>query len=264
MNLNMPWNSNKSAKGWTAPIEDVKQQIGQQVDHIVQVAAQVGSDVAHKATQVTSDAGSQAAEAARDLSGQALKHTQNAGSNAIAQAAAVAREVPKVARDIPGGASSVAQQVMDGAARLGREIRGVRVTRQPVPTKRGPDVIPGVALLAGIGSGLALMYFFDPAEGRRRRALLHDQLHKWSRIGRQTAVGKAHDVRNRTAGLAHEARKAVTARTGMDADMEQIASGSGSNTNGAGNGYGSTSDTEQTTEQSAERRIDQPQPSEVG
>jgi len=242
MNMTMPWNK-KANNGWTAPIEDVKQQIGQQVDHLVQMAAQVSRDVAQQATQVASDAGSQTAGAARDLSGQALKVTQDAGA-----------QVASVARDVPGGATSLLQQVMGGASKLGREARAIRVTREPA--QRGPDVIPGVALLAGVGSGLALMYFFDPGEGRRRRALLHEQLHKWTRIGRQTAVGKAHDVRNRTVGLAHEARKVVTARTGMDPDMEEIASGSSSHTEGGSNGYGNTADTEQQTEQ----RTHQPQP----
>ena len=246
MNLTMPWNANKPAKtGWMAPIEDAKQNIGHQVDRLVQVAAQVSRDVAQQATQVTTDAGSQAADAARELSGQALKVTQGAGAQAVT-----------VARDVPSGASSLAQQIKDGAAQLGREIRAIRVTRQPAPAQRGPDVMPGVALLAGVGSGLALMYFFDPGEGRRRRALLREQFTKWSRIGRQTAIGKAHDVRNRTVGLAHEARKAVTSRTGMDADMEEIASGSSSHANGT-NGYGSTAESqEQTTS-------DQPQHSGV-
>lgn len=256
MKLTMPWNNNKRANsGWTAPIDEVKQQIGQQVDHLVQVAAQVGRDVAQQATQVTTDAGSQAAGAARDLSGQALKVTQGAG----AQAASVARDIPRVAREVPSGAGSLMQQVMDGAAQLGREVRAIRITRQPAPGTRGPDVMPGVALLAGVGGGLALMYFFDPGEGRRRRALLHDQFHKWTRIGRQTAVGKAHDVRNRTVGLAHEARKVVASRSGMDRDMEKIASGASSHTNGT-NGYGSTLE----SGEHAEQKSDQPQPTEVG
>ncbi len=251
MNL-MPWKNSKPANnGWTAPIEDVKQQIGQQVDHLVQV----GRDVAQQATQVTTDAGSQAAGAARDLSGQALKVTQGAG----AQAVSAARDIPRVAREVPSGAGSLGQQVMDGAAQLGREIRAIRITRQPAPAQRGPDVMPGVALLVGVGGGLALMYFFDPGEGRRRRALLHDQLHKWTRIGRQTAVGRAHDVRNRTVGLAHEARKAVTSGSGMDPNMGEIASGSSAHTNGA-NGYGSTTE----SGEQAAQRSDQPQPSEVG
>jgi hypothetical protein len=246
MNMTMPWNAQKPAKnGWSAPIDDVKQQIGQQVDHLVQVASQISRDTASQAATVTSDVGAQAATAARDLGGQALKVTQDAGG----QAAAVAREVP-------GGANSLLQQILNGAARLGREARAVRITREPPQQQKGPDVVPGIALLAGVGGGLALMYFFDPGEGRRRRALLRDQFTKWMRIGRETATGRAKDVRNRTAGLAHEAHKAVMSRSGMDHDMHEIASGSD------GNGYGYSSPTypEQPTSQTS----DQPLTSEVG
>ncbi len=107
-----------------------------------------------------------------------------------------------------------------------------------LPAQRGPDVRPGIALLAGFGGGLALMFFYDPDEGRRRRALLRDQLTKWTRIGRRKAEVTAKDVRNRTVGVMHEAQKAVTSRTGMGDDMTELAST---------NGYGSreTADVEQ-------------------
>lgn len=206
MNLTMPWNTTKQpTSGWTAPIEDAKQQIGQQIDHLAQVAAHVGRDVAHGAASITQDAGAQAAGVVRDLSTQTIKATQDAG----AQAAAVAREVPT-------GASSLAERALRGVAQLGRELRSVRVTREPAPTPRGPDIMPGVALLAGVGSGLALMFFFDPERGRQRRVLLRDQLMKWTRVGRKSAAGKAKDVRNRTVGVMYEARKAVVSKTGAE------------------------------------------------
>jgi hypothetical protein len=254
MNLAMPWNTSKPANnGWTAPIEDVKQQIGQQVDHLAQVAAQIGRDVAQQAAQVSAEAGSQAAGAARDLSAQAIKATQGAGS----QAAAVVREVPS-------GATSLLQQIMQGAAQFGREARSIRVTREPAPAPRGPDVLPGVTLLAGVGSGLALMYFFDPGEGRRRRALLREQLGKWTRVGRKTAAGKAVDLRNRTVGLAHEARKQVTSITGTTEAQDQPEE-SGAYTNGASGSNGHTYGVPiETGEQTAPDFANQPQTSEVG
>jgi hypothetical protein len=131
---------------------------------------------------------------------------------------------------------------------LGGEIRKVRITREPPLSSRGPDPRPGIALLAGFGGGLALMYFYDPEEGRRRRALLRDKLTKWTRIGRQTAEGTAKDVRNRTVGVMHEARKAVTSRTGMGEGMTELASANS-------NGY--TADAEQSP-------FTEPQPSNVG
>jgi hypothetical protein len=258
MNLTMPWNANKPANnGWSAPIDDVKQQIGQQVDNLVKVAAQVGHDVASQAGQASRDvaaqaahlgqeAGSTAASTARDLGGQALKTTQGASSQALS-----------VAREVPTGATSLAQQVIDGAANLGREIRAIRVTRQPAPAPKGPDVLPGIALLAGVGSGLALMYFFDPGEGRRRRALLRDQFRKWTRIGRETATGKAKDVRNRTVGVMYEAKKAVTSVTSDEsAETEEFATeprpySSPTGGNGQATGY-------ETTDQTTGRPVEQP------
>ncbi|MEO6349076.1 MAG: hypothetical protein ABIP53_00295 [Candidatus Limnocylindrales bacterium] len=199
MAINMPWTSRKaSSNGWSAPIEDVKQQIGQHLDHLAQVAAQVGRDVAEQAVQVTQDAGSQAAGAAKDLSGQAVKAGQSAGAQATG-----------VAKEIPVGAAALAQQALKGASQLGKDLRSIRVTREPAPAQRGPDVMPGIALLAGIGGGLAAMYFFDPERGPRRRLLLREQLTKWTRMGQQAASSKAADLRSRTAELANEAKKAV-------------------------------------------------------
>ena len=93
---------------------------------------------------------------------------------------------------------------------LGRDAKSLRITRQ----KSGPDMMPGIFLLAGLGSGMAAMYFFDPEEGRRRRALLRDQLRKFSRVATETLSGRAEDLRNRSAGLTHEARSAVSDLTG--------------------------------------------------
>lgn len=247
MNLTMPWNTTKQpTSGWTAPIEDVKQQIGKQIDHIADVAAQVGRDVAHGATSITHDAGSQAAGVARDLGSNTIKATQDVGS----QAAAVVREVPT-------GARGLAHQAISGAAHIGRDLRSIRVTREPAPQQRGPDIMPGVALLAGLGSGLALMFFFDPERGRRRRTLLRDQLLRWTRIGRESATGKAKDVRNRTVGVMYEARRAVSSKTGAESnETDALENESNSySTSDTGNGQNAGYDS---AEGSNERPIEQP------
>jgi hypothetical protein len=64
-----------------------------------------------------------------------------------------------------------------------------------------------IRALSVIGIGALAMYFFDPVSGRRRRALLRDQLvHAQKEIGGY-AEGTAKDLRNRAHGLAAEARK---------------------------------------------------------
>ncbi len=247
MNITMPWNTTKQpTSGWTAPIEDVKHQIGKQIDHIAEVAAQVGRDVVHGAASVAQDAGAQTAGVARDVSNQTIKATQDAGTQAAA-----------AARDIPTGASGLAQQALHGVTQLGRDLRSVRVTREPAPAPRSPDIMPGIALLAGVGSGLALMFFFDPERGRRRRTLLRDQLVKWTRIGRESATGKAKDVRNRTVGVMYEARKAVSSKTGDQSNESDTAASESHSYSTASNGNSQDGGYE-TAESATERPIEQP------
>ena len=60
-------------------------------------------------------------------------------------------------------------------------------------------------LAAGFGAGMA--YFFDPVAGRRRRALVRDQLiHAAKKSGRDVEAG-IRDVRNRAYGTYRELSK---------------------------------------------------------
>ena len=63
-------------------------------------------------------------------------------------------------------------------------------------------------LLGGVVIGATLMYIFDPQNGRRRRALLSDQL--TSKVNRLSgdAAAKARDLRNRAQGVIAEAGSA--------------------------------------------------------
>jgi len=61
-------------------------------------------------------------------------------------------------------------------------------------------------VLTGLGLGAGLMYFFDPNNGRRRRARLRDQgLHMMREIEEGVGV-VSRDLKNRTRGLTAEAR----------------------------------------------------------
>lgn len=64
--------------------------------------------------------------------------------------------------------------------------------------------------LLWLGLGAAAMYLLDPEQGRRRRALMRDQMTKARRVMRERASGKAQDLRNRAHGLAAETRRAVS------------------------------------------------------
>jgi hypothetical protein len=64
-------------------------------------------------------------------------------------------------------------------------------------------------LLVGAGIGAGFMYLFDPVDGRRRRALVRDQLHHALAKTDDLASATARDMRNRARGLVAEARRLV-------------------------------------------------------
>lgn len=70
------------------------------------------------------------------------------------------------------------------------------------------------ALIKSMGLGAGLMYFYDPKNGRRRRAGLRDQFnsmvnHSTNRVYRFVDVGR-RDLRNRAQGLLHERQARMT------------------------------------------------------
>ncbi len=75
----------------------------------------------------------------------------------------------------------------------------------------------GAMLAGGMGMGTALMYLFDPVQGRRRRARLRDgAVHLLYRLG--DALGTtARDARHRAAGLVSRARSRTRERPPSDA-----------------------------------------------
>ena len=63
-----------------------------------------------------------------------------------------------------------------------------------------------VRVLGALGIGALAMYFYDPVSGKRRRALLRDQLTHARHEVRGYAESTAKDLRNRARGFAAEAR----------------------------------------------------------
>jgi hypothetical protein len=188
MKLTMPWTATEADhNGMTRTIDDVRQALGKEVDHLAQVAAQLGHETTDKAAVTARDTTKDARAAMRQLFG---------GAAALGPAIALMgrRRMKDVSRD---------------ARSLSHELRQVRLTTEP--RRNSPDLTPGIALLGGFGAGLALMYFFDPERGHRRRLRLQAQLTRWTRVGRETAALKATEFRNRTVGVMAEARKAVGA-----------------------------------------------------
>lgn len=66
------------------------------------------------------------------------------------------------------------------------------------------------ALITGIGFGAGLMYIFDPAMGRRRRALARDKsVHAWKKTS-DAVEATARDVTNRAVGLSQKLRSSFS------------------------------------------------------
>ena len=62
------------------------------------------------------------------------------------------------------------------------------------------------SLVSGASLGAGLMYLFDPDRGRRRRALVRDKGHRWSRETAEFAGAAARDMRNRAIGMGAAAK----------------------------------------------------------
>lgn len=67
---------------------------------------------------------------------------------------------------------------------------------------RGMSRISGIAwVLGGAAIGALAMYMFDPDRGRRRRALVRDQIYSTSLRTRRNVYAKSRDLANRTRGM---------------------------------------------------------------
>jgi hypothetical protein len=124
--------------------------------------------------------------------------------------------------DLSGAGKAIGETIDTVGERigsLGRDVRSLRITRKPEPNTAGTA---GLALLGGLGTGMALMFFFDPEQGRRRRALLRDKLVRWTNVLTRMLRGRAADLQNRTAGLAHTVRSTTGGTQGSEWTEEPV------------------------------------------
>src|SRR5438067_8691736 len=73
--------------------------------------------------------------------------------------------------------------------------------------------------LTSLALGAASMYYLDPQQGRRRRALLRDQLVHAGRLLREGRRVTARDLVNRSTGVWAEAMRWLRAEPGSDAGL---------------------------------------------
>ncbi|HUG48026.1 MAG TPA: hypothetical protein VMP67_06400 [Candidatus Limnocylindria bacterium] len=197
-NIDLPWRRKTPLERTQAEISKVQHEVAKQIDKVELPKVEL--------PQLTS----------ADISA-AVDETKRAVSSGVEQVAAAAGQLGRKAGQVGRHAGRRGRELTGELAKVGDDVRSMRITRE----KRGPNMMPGIALLAGLGSGLAAMYFFDPEQGNRRRALLRDQLDKWTRVTRESVSGQMEDLRNRSAGLAHEVRKSVAGSdTGSEGSAE--------------------------------------------
>jgi len=110
--------------------------------------------------------------------------------------------------------------------RAGRQVReSAEELRDRIQGRREPDRgLPTAALLAGVGVGAVVMYLLDPEQGRRRRALLRDQLLKAQRVTGEAMEGRSRDLANRAQGAVAETRSAARRATGQTRETATPAS----------------------------------------
>ena len=120
-------------------------------------------------------------------------------------------DIPNIElRDVDPG--KAIEPLLKAVSRLSDDIRG---RRQP-----GPDPMSVIAgLVLGAIAGIVAMYFLDPDAGRRRRALVRDQLVKLGRVGNRELDAAREQLGDRSQGVMAEARSAVADATGsLEAD----------------------------------------------
>ena len=178
MNFTLPWTAkNGHLNGTTEKLEDVRNSLSKEVDHLAQVAAQMGRD-----------AGTHAEDVAHDVARDAQKQTTAAVSRIADIAATLGPTIAAVGRQ-------KMKQATEQAQTLGQELRQVRITTEP---KRN-EALPGIAVIGGLGIGLgigmAAMYLFDPERGALRRKNLMERLARLTSDARAVAVEKTTAIR---------------------------------------------------------------------
>ncbi|MBA2557517.1 MAG: hypothetical protein H0V12_09290 [Chloroflexi bacterium] len=119
-----------------------------------------------------------------------------------------------------------------GSAGKGIESAGQRLAvadridafRNPHRSSGPSAATSGLALLGGLTTGMAIMYFFDPEEGNRRRAVLKDKLVSIGGSASDTVGAQVRHRRNQLAGAGAETSSMIG---DLASDADELQGGSG-------------------------------------
>jgi hypothetical protein len=198
--IQLPWTRKTPIQRAQAELRKVQKDIETQVDK-----AELPKVDTKEIGAAVEDTARAAAHGVEQIAGQVAVAAGKIGREAGKAGRKAGKRGRELSQDLARSGEEGIRGLSHDLGALGDDVRSLRITRK----KRGPNMLPGIALLAGLSGGLAAMYFFDPEQGARRRALLRDQIVKWSRITSERVEGQAKDLRNRSAGLVHEVRRAV-------------------------------------------------------
>ena len=136
MTVTVPWKapSDINTNGVNDKFDDVRRSLSTGAEHLAEVAA-----------QTSRDAGAQATEVAQQIASDVSK------TSWFQQ---LMRAIGDLAAAITMSGRKTARDASDSAQSLADDLRKVRVTTEPKST--GPDMTPGITLLAGFGAGMAL------------------------------------------------------------------------------------------------------------
>jgi hypothetical protein len=210
----MPWKASGDTpvNGVASKLDDVRESLSKEADRLAEMAAQYSRDAGAHAAGIADDATTQAAKLGRSATERAQTIARDPAESANNWLSSLVKGAAGLATAFALAGRRTADDLGTSAQSVAKDLRNVRITTEP--KKTGPDFMPGITLLAGFGTGIALMYFLDPERGRARRNMLRDKVMAFGRQASKTAGGTAKDLGNRAQGAIVEARKQVMPSNG--------------------------------------------------
>ena len=169
---------------------------------------------AERSAETAVEKGREALETAREKGKGALESARGTGRDVVGSAAEKGREALGTAReksrDVIEVAAEKGRDVVEVAAEKGRdaverakEYTPARIRRRRRRRERRQKVR---STLTGVGAGAAIVYFFDPQNGKRRRAVARDRITAFVRRGARTGARLGRYAASEGYGLVQRVR----------------------------------------------------------
>jgi osmotically-inducible protein OsmY len=158
---------------------------------------------AERAAETAVEKGRDALETAREKGKGALESARDIGRDVVGSAATAGRETLDTAlekgRDVVEVAAEKGRDAVDRA----KEYTPANIRRRRRRAERRQKV---KSTLTGIGAGAAIVYFFDPQSGKRRRAVARDRITALVRRGARSGARLGRYAASEGYGLVQRVR----------------------------------------------------------